>query len=365
MAKPLLKIENVVKKFGTTLAVDDVSLDIVDGEFLALLGPSGCGKTTLLRILGGFETADTGRVLIDGQDITHLPPNKRPLNMLFQSYAVFPHMTVRQNVGYGLRFTNISKDEANRRIDEVLELIHMSSYGDRKPNQLSGGQSQRVALARCIVLRPKILLLDEPLSALDAKLREIMQIELVNLQKIMGITFIVVTHDQDEALSMATRIAVMEKGKIRGVADPKTMYESPNCRFVADFIGRMNRLQAWVTPTNDSITLKLSDTEAIHLPKNEHNIDTECQTDIGIRPINFVWTAEPISNPNKISFFVTIKNNSYYGEETLLQCQTESGNMLSTIYINRHRNAPLPAVGQSGYLSCDVDDIIIFSPSEN
>ncbi|MBO9543223.1 ABC transporter ATP-binding protein [Caulobacter sp.] len=239
-AKPIITFEGVTKRFGKLAAVDNVSLTVNEGEFFALLGPSGCGKTTLLRMLAGFETPTEGRILIDGQDIVSVPPNKRPVNMVFQSYAVFPHMTVADNVAYGLVVDKVGKAERDRRVEEALDLVQLGGYGGRKPDQLSGGQRQRVALARALVKRPRVLLLDEPLSALDAKLREQMRTELCTLQEKVGITFIMVTHDQDEALALATRCAVMSKGLLQQVASPNDLYEFPNSRFVADFIGQVN-----------------------------------------------------------------------------------------------------------------------------
>jgi spermidine/putrescine transport system ATP-binding protein len=241
--KTIIAFENVTKRYGKVLAVDNVSLSIDEGEFFALLGPSGCGKTTLLRMLAGFETPSEGRILIDGQDISRTPPNKRPVNMVFQSYAVFPHMTVADNVAYGLKVDGVPAAERARRVEEALGLVKLDGYGGRKPDQLSGGQRQRVALARALVKRPRVLLLDEPLSALDAKLREAMRSELALLQEKVGITFLFVTHDQDEALAMATRCAVMNRGLLQQVATPSDLYEFPNSRFVADFIGSVNMFE--------------------------------------------------------------------------------------------------------------------------
>src|SRR5271170_4456540 len=245
--KTIIRFENVSKRYGKVLAVDNVSLSVEEGEFFALLGPSGCGKTTLLRMLAGFETPSEGRILIDGQDVSLTPPNKRPVNMVFQSYAVFPHMSVAENVGYGLKVDGVGAGERARRVEEALALVKLDGYGARKPDQLSGGQRQRVALARALVKRPRVLLLDEPLSALDAKLREAMRSELAQLQEKVGITFLFVTHDQDEALAMASRCAVMNRGLLQQVATPSDLYEYPNSRFVADFIGQVNLFEGTLT----------------------------------------------------------------------------------------------------------------------
>jgi spermidine/putrescine ABC transporter ATP-binding subunit len=241
--KSIITIEHVSKRYGAMAAVDNVSLEIKEGEFFALLGPSGCGKTTLLRMIAGFEVPTEGRVLIDGQDMANIPPNQRPVNMVFQSYAVFPHMCVADNVGYGLRVDGVPRAEIDARVEEALNLVQLPNLGARMPDQMSGGQRQRVALARALIKKPKVLLLDEPLSALDAKLREHMQLELVSLQQKVGVTFIIVTHDQAEALSMADRIAVMNRGVITQLAAPSDLYEYPANKFVADFIGSVNLIE--------------------------------------------------------------------------------------------------------------------------
>jgi spermidine/putrescine ABC transporter ATP-binding subunit len=241
-ARTLLDIEKVSKRFGAVSAVDDVSLEIRENEFFALLGPSGCGKTTLLRVLAGFETPSQGRILLDGRDIARTPPNKRPVNLMFQSYALFPHMSVRANVSYGLEMERLPVAEINARVDAIIETTQLSTLANRKPEQLSGGQKQRVALARALVKRPRLLLLDEPLGALDKKLRGAMQMELKRLQHEVGITFVVVTHDQEESLVMADRMAVLRDGRLLQCDTPHAIYEHPADRFVADFIGVMNFL---------------------------------------------------------------------------------------------------------------------------
>ncbi len=244
---PYLRIEGVSKRFGGFPAVDDVSLSIGRGEVFCLLGGSGSGKTTLLRLLAGFETPDRGKIYIDGEDVSAVPPYRRPVNMMFQSYALFPHLSVEKNVAFGLEQERLSRQEIRQRVGEMLEIVKMAAYGPRRPHQLSGGQRQRVALARALVKRPKLLLLDEPLAALDRKLREHTQFELLNIQKRLGVTFIVVTHDQQEAMTLASRMGVMDHGRIVQVGTPSEIYEAPATRFVADFIGSVNLFEGRVT----------------------------------------------------------------------------------------------------------------------
>jgi putrescine transport system ATP-binding protein len=245
-ARPLLRFEEVTKRFGDTVAVDRVSLDVYAREFFALLGPSGCGKTTLLRLLAGFELPSEGRILLDDTDIAPVPPYRRPVNMMFQTYALFPHLTVAGNIAFGLKQDRLPRNEIETRVDEMLALVKLTNLGARKPHQLSGGQRQRVALARALAKRPKVLLLDEPLSALDRKLREETRFELMQLQAQLGLTFVIVTHDREEAMMLADRIAVMEHGRLAQVAPPVEIYEQPRSRFVADFIGDVNILEGGV-----------------------------------------------------------------------------------------------------------------------
>ncbi|MFT4119500.1 ABC transporter ATP-binding protein [Bradyrhizobium sp.] len=237
---PLLRIEGVAKTFGTYRAVDGVSLDIEAGEFFALLGPSGCGKTTLLRMLAGFEAPDEGRILLGGKDIAQALPHERPINMMFQSYALFPHLSVRDNIAFGLKRARMARADIAARVEEMVALVKLEGLEKRKPDQLSGGQRQRVALARALARRPQLLLLDEPLAALDKKLRESTQAELMELQRRLGMTFIIVTHDQEEAMTMASRIGVMKAGRLEQVANPRELYESPRSRWIAEFVGDIN-----------------------------------------------------------------------------------------------------------------------------
>ncbi len=333
----IISIANLTKKFGEQIiAVDDVNINIMEGEFFALLGPSGCGKTTLLRMLAGFENPSDGDIFIDGQDMIGIEPNQRPVNMVFQSYAVFPHMTVADNVGYGLKVDGVDKTEAAARIAEALSLVKLDGYEERMPNQLSGGQRQRVALARALIKKPKVLLLDEPLSALDAKLREQMQLELVRLQQSVGITFVIVTHDQDEALSMADRIAVMENGRVRQLAPPSELYEYPNCRFVADFIGKMNLFEATTRGKDgNSIVLDVKGLGEVTIP---HAGNAEGPISIAIRPEKVRLSHEqPTDDAIKIAGKVV--QVAYYGDESHILLSNSTGVVITANVPNDSREA--------------------------
>jgi spermidine/putrescine ABC transporter ATP-binding subunit len=345
-AKPIISFRNISKRWGSTVAVENVTLDIEPGEFFALLGPSGCGKTTLLRILAGLEVPTEGHVLIDGQDMGDIPPNKRAVNMVFQSYAVFPHMTVADNVAYGLKIDGVAQPERDQRVQEALDLVQLGQLAARMPDQLSGGQRQRVALARALVKKPKVLLLDEPLSALDAKLREAMRFELSQLQQKVGITFIMVTHDQNEALAIASRIAVMNKGSIAQLGTPSDLYEFPASRFVADFIGSVNMFEGTLIddkPDEATVACPELDPHRVHVPHAVLGQETSTVW-IAIRPekMNLHKDADaPPSVPECPTAHNVakgeIKEVSYLGDISIFHVLLDNGRLIRISRSNRSR----------------------------
>ncbi len=356
-AEPIIRIESVSKRFGdSVIAVDAVDLAIREGEFFALLGPSGCGKTTLLRMLAGFEVPSDGRVVIDGRDMAGVPPNRRDVNMVFQSYAVFPHMSVYDNVAYGLKVTGTPAAEIGQRVTEALALVQLEGYGPRRPDQLSGGQRQRVALARALVKKPRVLLLDEPLSALDAKLREAMQLELVRLQDAVGITFVIVTHDQDEALSMADRIAVMEGGRVRQVATPAELYESPASRFVADFIGKMNLFQGWVEDGAAGRRVVVEALSGCACPAPEGPAGRE--VGVALRPEK-VRVSDARPDDAALAFEAVVETAAYHGSVTHLHLRTGAGTRVSATVTNASRAARLPHAGERMWVTFDSRDLVV------
>jgi putrescine transport system ATP-binding protein len=354
-----VRIEHVTKKFGDFVAVNNVTLTIGQGEIFCLLGGSGCGKTTLLRMLAGFETPTSGSIFIDGQDMADIPPYERPANMMFQSYALFPHMTVERNVAFGLEQEGLPKAEIGRRVGEMLELVKMAPFAARKPHQLSGGQRQRVALARSLVKRPKLMLLDEPLGALDKKLREQTQFELLGIQERLGVTFVVVTHDQEEAMTLATRIGVMNRGEIVQVGTPTEIYEYPTSRFVADFIGSVNMFEG-----------RLVEDEPDHVRIESADLGGTVYVDHGISaaPGATVWTA---IRPEKINIDRdrpggqdnvvrgVVKEIAYMGDISVFLVRIDSGRMVrvsrpnivrqaeeriswdDTVYLSWHASSPI------------------------
>ena len=323
MSENFIDIKNISRHFGSVKAVDNVSFSIKQGEFFSLLGPSGCGKTTLLRLLAGFESASQGEIFIDGIDVTTMPPNLRPTNMVFQNYAIFPHINVKKNIEFGMRKEKLSKLDLDNRVEEVLSLVKLEGYEERFSNQLSGGQRQRIALARALIKRPKVLLLDEPLGALDKKLREEMQIELRNLQKDLGITFIFVTHDQEEAMTMSDRVAVMNEGKILQISPPKELYNKPINKFVSEFIGNINLLESKTIDEKDKeLTLEILGIGEYNFNKEKFNPVLSENIFVALRPEDIFIKKEKIDNVD-INIHGIVKNVSFYGESTYFYVKVE------------------------------------------
>ena len=339
-AAAFVRIETVTKKFGDFPAVDAVSLDVRQGEIFCLLGGSGSGKTTLLRMLAGFETPSAGRIYIDGQDMSTIPPYERRVNMMFQSYALFPHMTVEKNVSFGLEQEKLGKQEIRTRVGEILEIVKMGSFIGRKPHQLSGGQRQRVALARALVKRPKLLLLDEPLAALDRKLREHTQFELINIQKQLGVTFIVVTHDQEEAMTLSSRMGVMNHGKIVQVGTPADIYESPATKFVADFIGSVNMFEGRVT---DEATGRIESAELGCNLCVDRKLNCTRGTTVwtAVRPEKITMSRSPGEGVGLRENVVrgTVKEIAYMGDVSIYLVQIDSGKTVRVTLPNIMRDA--------------------------
>jgi putrescine transport system ATP-binding protein len=331
--EPFVRFENITKRFDDFVAVKNVTLDIYEREFFALLGPSGCGKSTLLRMLAGFERPTEGRTIVAGQDITALPPYERPVNMMFQSYALFPHMTVEGNIGFGLRQEGMPKDKIAERVDEAMAMLELGQFAKRKPNQLSGGQQQRVALARAIAKKPRLVLLDEPLGALDKKLRQQAQFELMRIQETTGTTFIIVTHDQEEAMTVASRIAVMDKGDLVQVATPGDIYENPKTRYIAGFIGDVNVFEGKVTAVSDGCI----EIDAINgykfKTKSTEPVTVGQQVWLALRPEKIrIADAQPTSAVNAIAG--KVEDIGYLGSISHYHVKTAAGERVTALRAN-------------------------------
>jgi putrescine transport system ATP-binding protein len=337
---PFIRFENVTKRFGPFTAVDNLTLNIYEREFFSLLGPSGCGKTTLMRMLAGFEEPTEGRILLQGQDLAGVPPYRRPTNMMFQSYALFPHMSVEKNIAFGLEQDNLPKGEIKARVEEMLKLVKLDSFAKRKPNQLSGGQRQRVALARSLAKRPKVLLLDEPLGALDRKLREETQFELMDIQTELGLTFLIVTHDQEEAMTVSDRIAVMDKGEIVQVATPAEIYEAPNSRYVADFIGDINIVEGRLECRGQQSAVIGTDFTAV--------IDQPCDLADGasvafaIRPEKVRISTEPPAETTVNTVYGEVWDIAYLGDFSVFIIKREDGFVFRAAQANVSRLVDRP-----------------------
>jgi putrescine transport system ATP-binding protein len=337
-AEPFIRVHGITKRFGSFTAVDSVDLEVYKGELFSLLGGSGCGKTTLLRMLAGFEPPTAGTIYIDGMDMTGVPPYERPVNMMFQSYALFPHMTVERNVAYGLRRDGVAKAEVAERVDAMLAMVELTPFAKRKPHQLSGGQRQRVALARALVKRPKVLLLDEPLGALDKRLREQTQFELMNIQDKLGVTFIVVTHDQEEAMTLSTRIAVMDAGRFVQIGTPTEIYEFPETRFVANFIGSANMFRGRVVEDGaDHVVVRSSEPEAEFYIDHGFSIRENAEVWVALRPEKIVISKSPAGQPGPNQLKGRVSDIGYLGNISTYRVALDNGKMVAVTSPNQQR----------------------------
>ena len=358
-ARPLLRVEGLSKRFGGFTAVDHLSLDIYEGEFFALLGPSGCGKTTLLRMIAGFERPNTGRIMLDGVDLSPVPPYRRPVNMMFQSYALFPHLNVEANVAFGLKQEGLGKLEIARRVADMLALVKLESFGRRKPHELSGGQRQRVALARSLVKRPRLLLLDEPMAALDKKLRGETRFELMELQRRLGLTFVIVTHDQSEAMTVADRIAVMDHGRLMQVAPPPEIYEQPSSRWVADFVGDVNLFEGRLGDDGQSV----EGTAAGRLRVGAKSAAEPGQVVwVAVRPEKLrIAREQPVAGLDN-SVAATVVDIGYLGDTSLYKLRIRDGSQVKAALANVGGRADAAlAVDQRVWLSWPPEAAIVLT----
>ena len=354
-AEPFIKVQSISKYFGDFAAVDSVDLDIYQGEIFCLLGGSGCGKSTLLRMLAGFETPSAGSITIDGANMNDVPPYERPVNMMFQSYALFPHMTVEKNVAYGLLRDGIAKNEIEQRVDDMLAMVELSDFRKRKPHQLSGGQKQRVALARSLIKQPKVLLLDEPLGALDKRLRDQTQYELMNIQEKLGVTFIVVTHDQEEAMTLSTRIAVMDTGRFMQIGTPTEIYEFPNSRQVANFIGNANMFEGRITENGpDHVVVKCKQPECEFYIDHGLSIQEGTRVWVALRPEKISISKQSADNGARNTFTGMVHDIGYLGGTSTYRVQVSGDRLIEITAQNQQRP-------RDGNLAIDWEEEVVLS----